>query len=145
MLITPSGTGSGVGTGVGSGVGVRVAVGDGATVGEAALGEGVSVPVAELESGAVSVGELAACVPLPQAASAVHSSATSNVISDGLLIYSYHDWEPASRKFSHKTIIPYPQSLSTARGSVTRLSAELSDLGHEDGSSGQRDPAQPRI
>jgi len=145
MLITPSGTGSGVGTGVGSGVGVRVAVGDGPGVGVKAPGAGVSLPVAALEGGAVSVGELAACVPLPQADSTAQSSASNNTISEGLFIYSYRVWDPASRRFSHNRIIPYPKSLSTARGSVRWLSAELSDLGHEDGSSGQGDPAQPRI
>lgn len=145
MLITPSGTGSGVGTGVGLGVGVSVAVGDGVSVGVEAPGAGVSLPVAALEGGAVSVGELAACVPLPQAASAVHRSATTNRISDGLLIYSYHVLEPASRKSSHNRIIPYRQSLSTALGSVWRLSAELSVLGHVDGPPGQGRPPQPRI
>jgi hypothetical protein len=145
MLITPSGTGNGVGTGVGLGVGVNVVVGDGASVGDEALGAGVSLPVAAPEGSGAWVGELSACVPPPQAASAVPKSTISDTISNGPFIYSYQVLEPASRKFSHYRIIPYPQSLSTACGSVTRLSAELSVLGHVDGPPGQGRPPQPRI
>jgi hypothetical protein len=106
MLITPSGTGSGVGTGVGLGVGVNVAVGDGARVGDEALGVGVSLPVAALEGSDAWVGELSGCVPPPQAASAVPKSTISDTISNGPFIHSYQVLEPASHKFSHNKIIP---------------------------------------
>jgi hypothetical protein len=106
MLITPSGTGSGVGTGVGLGVGVNVAVGDGASVGDEALGAGVSLPVAALEGSDVWVGELSACVPPPQAARALPKSTIIDTISNGPFIHSYQVLEPASHKFSHNKIIP---------------------------------------
>jgi hypothetical protein len=106
MLITPSGTGSGVGTGVGLGVGLKVAVGDGVTVGAAALGAGVSVPIAALEGDEPWVGELSGSVPPPQATSEAPRSTARHTISSGPFIYSYQVLKPASHKFSHYKIIP---------------------------------------